>query len=228
MGLTKQSDSNKVFLTVKDFSLWRELKKHVDGCESIEVTNPKTKEVLIKHGYKFRTLEGRAVKLEKYDTKDKYPTRFFGFKLHVQDGAEIFVLEMPYQSQILRRFLRVAPNVLWLEPLSISVFKGKGKEGKDETGIWFQQAGETVKSYYTRETPHGMPPAKYYDQTQEWDFRDQHTWLVARLIEDTMPAIEEAAARLSPPVEPAAEDAEPTHTVDIPPHGEITDDDVPF
>ena len=73
----------------------------------------------------------------KYDTEKKYSKRYFGFKLSLAEGTETYVIEMPYASQILRRFLHVAPNVDWTHPLSITIFKGKKKEGAgvETTGI---------------------------------------------------------------------------------------------
>lgn len=230
MGLTKQSDSNIIYLQVKHFCLWQEVKKPVAGCEEIEVTNPKTKEVIQKHGFKYRDLTGRVMKCEKYDTEQKYSTRYFGFKLHIVDGMDHFVLDMPYQSQMLRRFLRTARNIDWNIPLTITIFKGKKESGEEETGVWFQQRGETVKPYYTRENPHGMPPATQDPDTHEWDFKPQHRWLVERLKEETIPDIEEAAARSAPPVEPARgqEAPEQDETLEMPPCEGITDEDVPF
>jgi hypothetical protein len=239
MGLTKTSDSNMVFLRVKHYSLWREIKKPVQGCEEIEVTNPKTGAVTKKYGYKFRTLTGRAVKLLKYDTLQKYTTRYFGFKLHVQDKGEVFVLDMPYYSQILRRFLRVAPNIDWSLPFSITIFKGKGNangaKNDETTGVWFQQKGETVKPYYSKEVPHDMPAATFDDVDQKWDFKDQHRWLVQKLIDETMPDIEAAAARIAPPAEHIANDQdgpedsqEPEETPGEPLQWDVSDDDVPF
>ena len=227
MALERQSDSNVTFLQVKHFALWKEIKRPVEGCETIDVTNPKTKEVIKKHGYKFRTLSGRAVKLVTYDTGTKYATRYFGFKLHISDGGEVYQLDMPYQSQILRRFLRVARNIDFSKPFAISVFKGKGSDGKEETGIWFQQAGQTVKPYYSREQPHGMPPATQDPDTHEWDFKAQHRWLVQRLQDETIPEIDRVAAAAAPPIEPDTAGNEPP-APDYPDTGEITDDDVPF
>ncbi len=237
MALTKHSDNNLIYLQVKHFSLWREVKKQVNGCEEIEVQNPRTGAVIKKYGYKYRDVSGRATKLVKYDTERKYSTRYFGFKLHIVDGAETYVLDMPYQSQILRRFLRVARNIDWSQPFTITVFKGKKNERNvEETGIWFQQRGETVKPYYTRENPRGMPPATQDPHTHEWDFKAQHRWLVDRLKEETMRDIEEAAARVAPPVEPAPIDdagdaAEPPIDDGEGPRVSfdgIDDDDVPF
>ena len=204
MGLTKRTDSNIVYLEVKHYCLWRSLKKQVDGCDVVEVTNPKTGVKLTKYGYRFDTVSGRATRIIKYDTKDKYATRFFGFKLEMVDGTEKFSIDLPYKSQVLRRFLTVAHNIDWSLPFSITVFKGKKKEkGSEETGIWFQQRGETVRPYYTKDQPHGMPEATYDSDLEQWDFRAQQRWLAARLQDETMPDIEAAAAKFKPPVDPA-------------------------
>jgi hypothetical protein len=232
MSLTKHTDSKVIYLQVKAFSLWQELKKQVAGCDEIEVKNPKTGELLKKHGYRFDAVSGRVVKLIKYDTERKYTTRYFGFKIHFLDGIEVYVLDLPYNSQILRRFLRVAHNVDWNLPLSISVFKGKKKSGDgDELGVWFQQRGETVKPYYTREQPHEMPEAVFDADLQQWDFKAQHRWLVEKLKTETIPDIEAAAKRVEPPVEPQTvgdQQSEPQDTTDFQPSDFIVDDDVPF
>ena len=232
MALTRQTESNLIYLQVKHFSLWREIKKQVNGCEAIEVTNPKTGSVITKYGYRFREVSGRVTKLVKYDTERKYPTRYFGFKMHIQDGAEIYVLDMPYTSQVLRRFLRVARNIDWRAPLSITVFKGRNKEkNTEELGVWFQQHGETVKAYYTRENPRGMPAAIQDPHTHEWDFKAQHRWLVDRLKEETIPDIEEAAKCAAPPVDPevVSDAAEPQYHDEPPPvDWNASNDDVPF
>jgi hypothetical protein len=227
MALTKRSENNIVYLQVKQFCLWRELKKAQPGCETMEVKNPKTSDIITKYGYRFDSVTGRAVKLVKYDTQNNYSTRYFGFKLHLVDGSEIYVLDMPYQSQILRRFLRVAHNCDWEFPVTITIFKGKKKDKEgEELGVWFQQMGETIKPYYTRENPRGMPEAIYDNDLAQWDFKSQHRWLVEQLKTVTIPAIDAAAARAIVP-DSQSDEPEPDNSV-IPPHGEITDDDVPF
>lgn len=234
--LTKRSESNTVFLQAKHYCLWQEIKSQVPGCEAVQVKNPKTDEVSTKYGFKFNTVSGLATALVKYDTEKKYPTRYFGFKLHLRDGVDSYVLDMPYQSQLLRRFLRVAPNINWTLPLSITIFKGKKQNGGEELGVWFQQRGETVKVYFTRENPRGMPQAIHHADTEEWDFREQHRWLVERLKTETIPDIEEAAKRVAPPVQPHDSDAQeppPSEPEQPEQHhraisNEITDDDVPF
>ncbi len=238
MGLEKRSATKTIFLEAKHYCLWQEIKKQVAGCDSVEVTNPKTKVSLIKYGYSFDKVTGRAVKLEKYDTEKKYATRYFGFKLHLVDPDGTYVLKMPYQSQFLRRFLRVAPNIVWASPFSVSVFKGKSSKpgGGDELGVWFQQDSATVKPYFTRESPHGMPEAIQDPVSHDWDFRAQHRWLVQYLWDNVIPGIEAAAAKAAPPIEPMPESVAAGHEgdeqdePDTDPYAGlgITDDDVPF
>ncbi len=233
MGLTKQSESNITFLEVKYYSLWRALKKHVEGCDIEEPTNPRTGEKVVKYGYKFRSVTGRATKLIWYDTEKKYAQRYFGFKLTILDAGDLFVVDMPWTSQILRRFLRIARNIDWNQPFTLTVFKGKKKEGSgsEDTGIWFEQNGETVKAYYTKDDPHGMPIATQDSVTQDWDFKPQQRWLAERLKNETAADIELAAARMAPPIDLPREEhtsTEPAHD-DMPPFADgVEDDDVPF
>lgn len=244
MALEKRSATKTIYLQVKHFCLWQEIKKKVEGCESIEVTNPKTGALLTKYGYSYNKLTARVTALVKYDTEKKFATRYYGFKLHMEDGTGVYVLDMPYQSQMLRRFLRVMPNIDWNLPLSISAFKGKKHAGSgEELGVWFQQRGETVKPYFSRENPHGMPEAIQDPMTKDWDFKAQHRWLVQFLLDGIMPEIAIAAARSAPPVEPVREMTseqiasgvvlnhegdEPDPDIDPYAGLGITDDDVPF
>lgn len=228
MALTKSSGSNTIYLQAKHYSLWREIKQQVDECETVQVTNPKTGVVSNKFGYRYDSVTGHVVDVVWYDTEKKYPTRYFGFKMHIQDGTDKYVLDMPFNSQFLRRFLKIAPSVDWTKPLSITVFKGRKKDSDaEEMAVWFRQNGETLKQYFTRDQPHGMPEATFDDVEQKWDFKAQHRWLTDRLKNETIPAIQESAKRIMPPVapHPGAQDVDP----ETPPFGENDDEEsVPF
>lgn len=233
MPLGKRSENKKIYLQVKYYCLWRSIDKPVAGCDEIEVTNPRTQQKVKQHGYAYEFVTGRLVKIEKYDTGKKYATRFFGFDVHIFDGTDTFVIKMPYQSQILRRFLRLAPNLNWEQPITLSIFKGKKNKGEaEDTGIWFQQNGATVKPYYTRENTHGCPPATQDPHTEEWDFKAQHQWLVQQLVNVIIPSVEIAAARQAPPVERHYEadehEGDPREDDEPPKAWQASDDDVPF
>lgn len=212
MGLQRQTDSNAVYLAAKHFCLWQELKQPREGSVSVEVTNPETKQVITKHGFRNKTVEGRAVKMEPYK-REHAGKKYIGYKLHLQDGPDLFVLDFPYESIFLRNFLKVAPNVDWTKPLSISVFKGKDDDGEPQQSYWFRQKVgddyQTLKWAFTREHPNGQPEPVKNARTDKWDFSTQQEWLVDKLDNETIPAIMEAAKTLTVPTPHASAEAEP-------------------
>lgn len=238
MALERRTSGNTVYLEAKHYCLWQEIKKPVDGCDTVEVTNPSNGLIVTKHGFAHHTLTGRVTKIAKYDTEKKYAKRFFGFKLHFQDAALTYVFDMPYNGPALRKFLTVCPNINWDVPLSVTVFKGKKKEGAAAGGadpmvIWFRQRDETVKSFFTKDHPNGMPEATQDPHSKEWDFKAQRRWLVDYMVENIQPQIEIAAARVAPPVEPVREpdhnsEADPGDGPDYDDSYSASLDDVPF
>lgn len=234
MGLTKRNENQIIYLEAKHYCLWRQFKKEIPGCDVVDANNPATGLTVRKFGEKFYEVSGHAQKLFTYNTGDKYAKRYIGFRLQIAEGPQMFVLDMPYQGQMLRRFLRLARNIDWDKSFSIAVFPGKKKPGAGaaDTGIWFQQGGQTVKPYYTREQPHGMPEAYHDSITDQWDFRTQHRWLVDRLIAETIPDIAAAAAKVAPPIEPHEPMTAPEEPLDMdesPDYsGPVEDSDIPF
>ena len=234
--LTKKAERAVTYLEVKHYCIWQQVKEKQAGCDVVVTTNPKTKENVTKFGYKFDEMTGHAVKIEKYDTEKKYATRYYGFKLHLMDGGEQYVLDMPYKSRILSRFMRCADNFDFTKPITLTVWKGYNKERKeDETAIWFKQEGQTVKAFFTKDEPNGMPPGKYDDIEQKWDFAEQHRWLVKRFQEQIMPLVEAAGKRYA--AEHVGDDVEPVGLVEHAPFEppaatevvvDIDDSDLPF
>lgn len=194
MGLTNQSSGHgAVIIQAKHYSLWRGIKTPVPGCEAVEVNNPSTGERVTKYGYKYNNLTAFAVKLEWYDTGTKHETQYIGFKLHMVDvSGEKFILDMPLEGPVLRKFMRIAPNLDFSKEISLTVFKGKGEGPVAPTAIWFQQEGQTVMQAYTKDNPGGLPAAKQ-NRTGKWNFDDQNDWLIDKMNTETAPAVIEAA-----------------------------------
>ena len=227
MALTKREGGSVTYLQIKDFSIWREIKTPVEGCEAITVNNPSNGETLTKYGFKFDELSGRVVKLEQYN-KEFSGTRYVGFNLFLMDDGKRFSLEMPYESQVFQRFLLVAPNIALDLPLSISAFKGKPSRAgaKDKTAVAFRQDGKNVPQFYSREDPHGMPLATQDTITGTWDFGPQKRWLVNKLITETIPQIDAVAKAMAPSV---GHDDDGSAEDDIPPHGGFDNsEEIPF
>lgn len=229
MGLTKQSDSNSIIIQAKHYSLWRGLKAAEPGCDSVEVNNPSTGERVVKYGYRYNNLTAFAVRLEWYDTGTKHDTQYLGFKMHMIDGdGSKFILDMPLNSPLLKKFMRVAPNLNFSKEISITVFRGKGEGAVDPTAIWFKQDDTTIFQAYTKDNPNGLPPAKQSRSTGKWNFDDQNDWLIERINEDTIPAVAAASVQRGDVLSsPRHIDAAPSHPASVTPQY-IEDDDVPF
>ena len=116
--------------------IWQQIEREVAGCDVVETTNPKTKQTVLKYGWGFAELTARATKLI-----------YYGFKLHLVDDADglQFVLDMPYHSSILRKFLRIAPSIDWNLPFTLQVWKGDRYNYSKH-----QRSGDTMKWFFTR------------------------------------------------------------------------------
>jgi hypothetical protein len=233
MPLTPETDSKAIYLTIKHHKLWREVKKHVEGCKSIEVTNPSTKQVMTKYGYHYNDVEGHILALDSYK-REYQGKRFAGFKLKMFDGTDTFYVDLPWKSIFLRKFMKVMHNINFRFPLKIAAWQSKERtsRGKEETAIWFTQGAVTVPYYFTKEHPNGLPEAKKDDITDEWDFREQEAWLVNRIKEDILPRIAEASKYVPKENEldmGSTESGESADASEPPPNNDyIDDDDVPF
>jgi hypothetical protein len=194
MPLTPESDSSAIYISIKLHKLWRELKKPVEGCKEIEVTNPTTRQTMKKYGYHYNDVTGYVVALEKYK-REAAGAKYAGFKMKMFDGADTFFVDMPLKSVFLRKFMKVMHNIDFRVPLKIAAWKSKEKtkKGNDETAIWWTQNGVTVPYYFTKDHPNGMPQARKDPHTDEWDFREQLIWLLNRIEEDIKPRIAAAA-----------------------------------
>ena len=177
MPLTKRSESNAIFLSVKHHCIWQQIDKPASDSVSVEVTNPETKQVLTKHGYQYNDVSGHVAAIEKYDRTVK-GKRYLGYKMKISDGAQVFYLDMPDNSRVLRKFLMLMPNIDWDKPLRIAAWRTRNKETSEfETALWFTQDNESVRNFYTKANTNGLPEAIKHPRTGKWDFSAQEDFL---------------------------------------------------
>ena len=195
MPLTKRAESSAIFLSVKHHCIWQQLDNPTSDSVQVEVTNPETKQVLTKHGYQYNDVSGHVAAIEKYDRTVK-GKRYLGYKMKISDGAQVFYLDMPDNSRVLRKFLMLMPNIDWDKPLRIAAWKARNKETSEfETALWFTQNGESVRNAYTRANPNGLPDAIQHPRTGKWDFTAQEDFLFSKLDQEIIPAIAAATKR---------------------------------
>ena len=153
MGLTKHTDGG-TFLTVMDGSLVQSHKEPKEGRTTTRV-NKNGKTV---HEEKFDVIEGLLVSLK---TKD-HETYGKQYILGVQDGEDLFYINISQNSGSAVRFLKALPNVdlskrVKLMPWSMA---DKVNPAKKIQGITMWQDGEKILPYYTKEEPNGLPEMK--------------------------------------------------------------------
>lgn len=187
MGLKEKTENNTAYLLVKHHSLVLESKEPRDGYEPIEVTNPRTNEQIIKFIKRYAAVEGVIKRIEWYDTKDSYATRFMGIKIHIADNGEYFQLDLPFNSRPYDSFTKLAENIDYARPVEFSVWHDRKQ---DTTAFAVRQDGVPVKWKYTRDDM-GECPQPTQDKFGKWDFSKQREWLYVRLMEVVIPAVDE-------------------------------------
>lgn len=186
MGLKERTENNTAYLLVKHHSLVLESKEPREGYEPIEVTNPKTNEQIIKYIKRFAAVEGMITKIEWYDTKDSYATRFMGIKVHIRDGGEHFQLDLPFNSRPYDSFTKMAENIDYTQPVEFSVWHDRKN---DATAFAVRQNLVAVKWKYTKDDM-GECPVPKQDTFGKWDFSKQREWLYHRLKDVVIPKVD--------------------------------------
>ena len=228
--LKEKNEHSNTFLVVKHHSICMESKEYREGWIQISPINPRTGEPVTKYIKPFDSVSGFVNQVEWYDrTSDSSDTRFVGYKLHIQDGDEEYILDLPYKSIGYQYFTKSAENINWNLPIEFSAWHNK-KE--DRTAFCARQNGETIKHKYTMANPGECPAPiqrKAVGGTVKWDFTDQEVWLKERIDRLIVPAVAKAAqnraafhAQMPTEVEPERELYEGSEPV------ELYADEIPF
>lgn len=210
----KSEHSDSVFLVVKHHTICRESKEPRDGWRPVSVTNPRTGESITKYIYAYDSVSGFVDKIEWYDRTDEQSgARFIGYKIHMSDGDQSAILDLPFRSMGYRVFMKIAENLDYGKPVEFSAWYDR-KE--DRTAFLARQDGTSVKHRYTVSNPGDCPPPVKNDLTGKWDFSAQEVWLKDRIDREVVPVVEQWAeyrAANAPTVEEAPLAHMSEHTV---------------
>lgn len=166
----------------------------------------------------------QPIKLEEYDTGDKYAHRYVGHSLHLYsaDANETYVLDFPYGKRHMRDFARRCPNIDWSKPIWVNAFWGRpdDKAPKGHLAFYIRQQnakGEwvAVRAAFTQEDPGDCPPPVQNRRTRAWDWQEHYCYLSDMLTEQIAPAIEAAHAAkevAAPKAAPVAAEPETVST----------------
>lgn len=186
MGLKEITHNNTAYLLVKHHSLILESREPREGYEPIEVTNPRTNEQIVKFIKRYAAVEGLIKKIEWYETKDQYQTRFMGIKIHLSDAGEYFQLDLPFNSRPYDSFTKLMENIDYTKPVEFSVWHDRKQ---DSTAFAVRQDGIPIKWKYTRDDM-GECPQPTQNTFGKWDFSKQREWLHSRLMNTVIPTVD--------------------------------------
>lgn len=186
MATREENTGSFVYLTVKHHSIVEESKDPKPNFEPVQVTNPKTKEVITKYIDKYGGITGYVENIEIYDTEQKYDTRFQGFKINLDNEV---ILDLPHKTPSYDAFCRAAENIDFTQPVTFSAYHNRAK---DRTGFSIKQNGVDVEWNYTKDNPGDCPQWEKNDD-DEWDSSKQRAFLKKQVREVVVPAVKLAA-----------------------------------
>lgn len=223
-GLVEPNNSG-IRLVIKHGTICQESKVEREGWEPVEVENPETKVKSIKYIKRYREVEAMVKKIEWRDTEDKYDVRYQSWQLHLDAAGVPCVLEISLNSRVADRFMKVAENIKFTEPVEFRAWNDA--EGK--TALAILQNGENVPQKYTKDNPGDCPPP--VKKIKGWNFDDQTEFLFERMTSVVIPRCEAANEFTengsSAPTD-ESEREQPDESPNVRPNMDYTDDDIPF
>lgn len=210
----KDEGAGKLYFRVFDNSLCLKSSKPVDGWEGPIITqNPKTKEDVKTWVDRFDYLVTRIVDVNKFAHEFTNGGKVRGYELTLKAGDKYGQLQLTWIEPVLKRFLKVAPNINFDMPIFISVF-GVNDNGKSKVAVSFRQPSggadtrdprewDKVFEYYNKDSE--MPQAVHDEFTDKWNYDEQNKFLGIAFERDTMPKIKAIAKSLGLEQEPKRE-----------------------
>lgn len=213
-----------LFFQMFDGSICLKSKTQIEGWEGpIETKHPRTKESVFTYIKRF-DLVCKIVNVEKRRVEFDDGTKITNYNLTIVAGGKRGLLQLTYMDAMLRKFLKVAPNIDFDRYVRLSAFK-KLKAGKNKQLISIKQAlsAEDERTLDPREWPavtfywkskeddQGRPdystpakgsdgsvlPAVEHDEDDDtWDFKEQNKFLVKHFTTNQLPTIKAIADRL--------------------------------
>jgi len=149
MALSNLGGTNLTYLSVSDGNLVRQ-HKTANDCTTERVT--KTGKLVFEERFKDLTGNITNVNTRENDYGKQWQLTF-------QDGADTYIVSMPYSSRYASSFLKALPNINIEEPLRFMpwAMKDKNDVSKTVTGITMYQDDTKIAPAYTKDAPNGLP-----------------------------------------------------------------------
>lgn len=101
--------------------------------------------------------------------------------------GEVYHLQLSYSNSFATAFLKMLPNIDLTKVMKLSP-SVKEVDGKNKSSLFINQEGKTLKHFYTREVPNGLPSmeevtvrgVKTWDDTKRLEFL--HNMVVTEIL----------------------------------------------
>lgn len=190
MGLnTGNGGSGGNILYVKRGAICLETDRETEGYQHVsgEVDGRPYEKWVQKHD----SVDGMITKIYWYDTEEQHQVRYQGLKVDIQDGEDVFILDLPYGTKPYNAFTKFAENLDLTKPVEFCAWP----DG-ESTGFTAKQDGMKVAQKYIKQyvmdhadEPGACPVAVQNTRTQKWNFDEQHEWLLNNVLENVAPKV---------------------------------------
>lgn len=187
-GLVEQTNDG-IFLVIKHGSIVQESKNQREGFSPIEVVNVRSGATTVKYIKRYKKVIARIKKIDWYD-REYEDTRFMGWKLLLDDGdGTTCNLDLPFESRVGTRFMKLAENIDYSKPVEFSAWK----DSDDKTAFSVKQNEVNVPQKYTEKDPGDCPPP-VQGFNKKWNFDAQKQFLHERMVQVVLPMVQAANA----------------------------------
>lgn len=194
MGLEKNNSST--FLSIGDGKITKRVQQ--PNAESVTRVTKQGKQV---HEEIYDGVTGLIIDIKTHEHKD------FGkfWNIIIQDGEEVYTLQMNYSGGYASAFLKTLPNVDLSQRVRISPSM-KMEGDKKKVTLFLSQNGTPLKHFYTKDNPNGLPQMTQIKVKgkMSWDDSDMMEFLENMVNTDILPKIKSVAT--GKPIEVAAID----------------------
>lgn len=206
VGFAERKAQDTIYVQIAHGGLVEVSKEPKIGFTAVSAPNKRTGETLTKYIRTYDWIGGHATKLVFSERRDPHSDfTYRSFKLHLDTGAQPFVIDLDLQGRAWRRLAKMAPNIDWAEPIEVMAWFSKADNAM---AFAVSQDGENVRQAFTKENPGKLPKPKQSEMDGKWDFREHDVFLFRLLRDEIAPAIEAAsAAREQAKPAPAPADA---------------------
>ncbi len=185
-GLVDKRQS-ATWLQIVDGSICQKTNHEVEGWEEKKTVNPKTGKEVISWIKKYEAIEDAYITGIRWYETPVEDTTLLGWNVTFNADGQTLVLKLPLNQNPTKRFMKLADNIDFSQPVTVKAWKSHNKEkNRDEVAFNVLQNGNTIPQKWNREN---LPEAKQNAITKKWNFEDQDTFLVENMNNNIIPRL---------------------------------------